>query len=168
MLRVRAPSPAPIYSNTRLSSAPLMIGFFDLSSVRAGDSIRQLRYLMNLNHVHIAGPNVEELKNFYEKYFGFRKHFNHGKGYFLTNDAGYLLAIDPIEQNSKPIELPEWFHLGFCLKDPKEVVSLYEKMKDDSRVKFARELKKFEEEAVNFYCYDPAGFKIEVSWNREK
>lgn len=116
-----------------------------------------------MNHLHITATDVAESQAFYEGFFGYRKKFSHGEGIFLVNDSDFLLAIDPSDERA---EFPSWFHMGFCLDRPELVRDLFARMQTQG-VQFARELKEFGEDAVNFYCYDPGGFKIEVSWNRE-
>ena len=116
---------------------------------------------MNLNHVHLAGPDVAALRRFYEKWFGFRKVADHGEGAFLRNGDDFLIAIDPV---AKPPKFPAWFHLGFCLGAPDEVRALHRRMKK-AGVPIARGLIDIEGEAAAYYCLDPAGTKVEVSWH---
>lgn len=116
---------------------------------------------MNLNHVHLAGPDVAALRRFYETWFGFRKVADHGDGAFLRNRDGFLIAIDPV---AKPHRFPKWFHLGFCLGAPGPVRKLHRRMKA-ARVPIARGLIDIEGECAAYYCVDPAGTKIEVSWH---
>jgi catechol 2,3-dioxygenase-like lactoylglutathione lyase family enzyme len=116
---------------------------------------------MNLNHVHLAGPDVLALRRFYETWFGFRKVADHGDGAFLRNKAGFLLAIDPVKKRAS---FPRWFHLGFCLDTARAVRGLHARMKA-ARVPIVRELIDLEGEATAYYCEDPAGTRIEVSWH---
>ena len=118
---------------------------------------------MNLNHVHLAGPDVKALQAFYEKWFGFRKTADHGDGAFLVNDAGFLLAIDPV---AKAPPFPAWFHLGFCLTEPRAVTNLHARMRR-ARVRIVRKLLTEKGAFASYYCADPAGTRIEVSWHAE-
>jgi len=118
---------------------------------------------MNLNHIHIGTKNISKSRHFYEEFFGFRKKFDHGDGVFLENEAGFLIAIDPVED--VPV-LPNWFHFGFCLSDPKLVKTIYDKMKSQG-VRFAKDFKEYGDDAASFFCFDPDGYKFEVSWHRE-
>jgi catechol 2,3-dioxygenase-like lactoylglutathione lyase family enzyme len=118
---------------------------------------------MNLNHIHIGTKDLLQSRRFYEDYFGFRKKFDHGSGVFLTNPAGFLIAIDPVDQLP---ELPSWFHFGFCLDDPKTVKTVYDRMKAGG-VRFAKDYQEYGADAVSFFCFDPDGYKFEVSWHRE-
>lgn len=74
-----------------------------------------------------------------------------------------MIAIDPVD---KLPEFPAWFHLGFTLDNPKDVKAIYEKMKTGG-VRFAKDYQEYGDDAVSFYCYDPDGYKYEVSWHRE-
>jgi catechol 2,3-dioxygenase-like lactoylglutathione lyase family enzyme len=118
---------------------------------------------MNLNHVHLAGPDVKALSAFYETWFGFRKTADHGDGVFLRNDAGFLLALDPADEAPS---FPSWFHLGFCVDGPRKVTDLHARMKR-ARVRIVRKLKEERGEFASYYCADPAGTRIEVSWHAE-
>jgi catechol 2,3-dioxygenase-like lactoylglutathione lyase family enzyme len=118
---------------------------------------------MNLNHVHLGTKNLILFQEFYKRYFGFEKKFDHGKGAFLTNSSGFLIAVDPVE--SLPI-LPEWYHLGFCLDREDEVLSLYEKMKTDG-ANIVRELRAEKGAYASYFVCDPDGNKLEVSWHNE-
>lgn len=121
--------------------------------------------MVSLNHLHINVPDVAKAEAFYKKYFGFQLEFTQGEGVFLRDSGDFLLAIDPLKPGEKPVELPEWFHLGFCFTQPAQVRNLFHEMKKDG-VEFASELKEYEEEAVVFFCRAPGQYKIEVSWHR--
>lgn len=122
---------------------------------------------MNLNHLHINVPDIRKAQDFYERYFDFKLKFSHGDGVFLSSPEGFLLAIDPLEEGEKPHEFPKWFHFGFCLAAPEGVRELYSRMKSDG-VEFSRELREFGGDAVNFYCWAPGNYRLEVTWNREE
>ncbi|MGZ3695779.1 MAG: VOC family protein [Bdellovibrionota bacterium] len=118
---------------------------------------------MNLNHAHLGTKNLSAFKDFYKTYFGFEKKFDHGEGAFLTNKSGFLIAVDPVKELP---ELPEWYHLGFCLDSESEVLKTYEKMKA-GRVNIVRELKTEPGSFASFFVKDPDGNKLEISWHNE-
>jgi catechol 2,3-dioxygenase-like lactoylglutathione lyase family enzyme len=118
---------------------------------------------MNLNHVHLGTKNLKQSQSFYEKYFGFRKKFDHGEGVFLVNSSHFLIAIDPVEVLPT---FPEWYHLGFCLDSETKVLEIYEKMKIAGE-NIVREMKRSSNEYASFFVKDPDGNKIEVSWHNE-
>ena len=118
---------------------------------------------MTLNHVHLGTKNLNAIQKFYETYFGFSKKFDHGVGVFLTDKKGFLIAIDPVDELPK---LPEWYHLGFCLDNSKEVFEIYERMKANKE-NIVRDMKTADNEFASFFVKDPDGNKIEVSWHNE-
>lgn len=118
---------------------------------------------MNLNHVHLGTKNILVFQDFYGKYFGFKKKFDHGKGAFLTNANGFLIAVDPVDILPN---FPEWYHLGFCLDTEAEVFEVYKKMKTDG-ANIAREMIAETGEFASFYVKDPDGNKLEISWHSE-
>ena len=118
---------------------------------------------MTLNHVHLGTKNLPAIQKFYETYFDFTKKFDHGSGVFLIDKKGFLIAIDPVDELP---QLPEWYHLGFCLDTSEAVFSIYEKMKK-AKVNIVREMKSADNEFASFFVKDPDGNKLEVSWHNE-
>ncbi len=118
---------------------------------------------MTLNHVHFGTKNLTAFQTFYEKYFGFRKKFDHGEGVFLVNDSNFLIAVDPVETLPK---FPAWYHLGFCLDQESMALDIYEKMKAAGE-NIVRDLKYSPGQYASFFVNDPDGNKIEVSWHNE-
>ncbi len=112
---------------------------------------------MTLGHIQLNTPKLEEQASFYEKYFDFKRK-KHGKGWFLWNRAGFLMAVNPLEES--PV-MPPWFHIGFRYETKDEVRGLYEKLKlngfevgeiDDS------------DYYMQFRFPDPTGYVIEIFW----
>ena len=124
---------------------------------------RLVNETMTLNHVHMGTKDLEIFQEFYKRYFGFEKKFDHGAGAFLTNDAGFLIAVDPVE--ALPV-LPDWYHLGFCLQSSDEVFAIYEKMKADG-ANIVREMRAEKGDFASFFVKDPDGNKLEISWHNE-
>lgn len=116
---------------------------------------------MNLNHVHLGTKNIDAFQNFYKHYFGFEKTFDHGQGAFLTNESGFLIAVDPVD--ALP-ELPDWYHLGFCLESEAEVFETYKKMKDGN-ANIVRDMRAEAGSYASFFVKDPDGNKLEISWH---
>ncbi len=117
---------------------------------------------MDLNHLHLGARDVAASRAFYERFFGFRHRSDHGEGVFLENDDGFLLAIDPVDEVP---ELPSWFHLGFCLDGMAEVKSIHDAMAAEG-TRIVKDYAEYDGEAAAFYCLDPDGYKIEVSWHK--
>jgi catechol 2,3-dioxygenase-like lactoylglutathione lyase family enzyme len=122
---------------------------------------------MKLNHLHIKAHNLDEIRRFYEEFFGFKKAFDHEGAAFLIDESGFLLAIFEYGPGDPVHRFPDWFHFGFCLSDETRVRELYTEMRAKN-VEFARPLKEYDDGTVNFYCLDPAGHKVEVSWNPDE
>jgi catechol 2,3-dioxygenase-like lactoylglutathione lyase family enzyme len=120
---------------------------------------------MKLNHLHINVPDVAKARRFYEEYFDFTLAFDHAPGVFLKDEAGFMLAIDPLE-NTERVDFPSWYHFGFSIDSGAKVKATYEKMKANG-VEFARDYREFGDVAANFYCWAPGPYKLEVSWNKE-
>ena len=118
---------------------------------------------MNLNHIHIGTKDLKKSVDFYSALFGFKKKFDHDLGIFLDNEAGFLIAIDPVDE--VPV-FPSWFHVGFCLNSESEVQKIYQKVKE-MNVKIARDMTDEKGQLASFFVFDPDGYKIEVSWHNE-
>ncbi len=118
---------------------------------------------MTLNHIHIGTKDLKKSVEFYSDLFGFKKKFDHEPGIFLDNEAGFLIAIDPVDE--VPL-LPNWFHLGFCLSSEAEVQKVYSRVKEKN-VTIASDMMKEKDQFASFFILDPDGYKIEVSWHNE-
>lgn len=118
---------------------------------------------MTLNHVHLGTKDLKKSVDFYSSIFGFKKKFDHDPGIFLDNDAGFLIAIDPVDELPN---LPSWYHLGFCLDSEEETLAMYRKCKS-LNVQIARDLMRKENQFASFFIFDPDGNKIEISWHNE-
>ena len=118
---------------------------------------------MTLNHLHLGSADVAASRAFYARWFGFRHEADHGRGVFLRDREGFLLAIDPADDVPT---LPAWFHVGFCLADGDAVRALHARMLE-AGVTMATELRDFGADAVAFYCLDPDGYRLEVSWHAD-
>lgn len=118
---------------------------------------------MTLNHVHLGTKDLAKSVEFYSSVFGFKKKFDHDPGIFIENSDGFLIAIDPVDELP---QLPDWYHLGFCLKSEKEAINMYKKCQT-LRVHIVRDLLHKEKQYASFFIKDPDGNKIEVSWHKE-
>lgn len=118
---------------------------------------------MTLNHVHLGTKNLTAFQEFYKRYFGFEKKFDHGQGAFLTNKSGFLIAVDPVKELP---ELPDWYHLGFCVESETEVFAIYEKFKDAAG-SIIRDMRAEAGSYASFFVKDPDGNKIEISWHND-
>jgi catechol 2,3-dioxygenase-like lactoylglutathione lyase family enzyme len=112
---------------------------------------------MTLGHIQLNTPKLEEQVSFYEKYFDFKRK-KHGKGWFLWNRAGFLMAVNPLEE---PPIMPPWFHIGFRFESKVEVHALYEKLKLDGFS--VGELDNYDD-YMQFRFPDPTGYVVEIFW----
>jgi len=113
--------------------------------------------MANLGHIQLNTPELEKQVSFYEEYFGFKRKA-HGKGWFLWNREGFMMAVNPLPES--PV-MPSWFHIGFRYESVEEVKVLYERLKGDG---FAvGELDLFEDYS-QFRFPDPTGYVVEVFW----
>ncbi len=118
---------------------------------------------MTLNHLHLGTKDLKKSVDFYSSAFGFKKKYDHDPGIFLDNEAGFLIAIDPVDELAK---FPTWYHFGFCLASEKEALEMYKKCKA-LNVHIARDLMHNENQFASFFILDPDGNKIEISWHNE-
>lgn len=93
--------------------------------------------------------------------FGFKKKFDHPPGVFLDNEAGFMIAIDPVDIVPP---MASWFHFGFCLSSEAEVQSVYQKV-NEKKIRIARDMMAEKDQFASFFVLDPDGYKIEVSWH---
>jgi hypothetical protein len=102
-------------------------------------------------------PRLEEQVAFYEKYFSFRRK-QHGKGWFLWNPHGFLMAVNPIDELP---EMPKWFHIGFRFETKAEVLSLHSELRKD---RF--DIPEIYDDAdyMQFRFPDPSGYVVEIFW----
>lgn len=118
---------------------------------------------MTLNHVHLGTKDIKKSVEFYSRLFNFKKKFDHGAGVFLENSAGFLIAIDPVQELP---QWPSWYHLGFCLDTEEKVHDLYHKCKEWN-VQIARDMLHEKDQFASFFIMDPDQNKIEISWHNE-
>ena len=116
---------------------------------------------MNLNHLNLRVRDAASCRGFYERHFGFRLAFEAEGGYFERNDAGFLLALVPVEEHQP---LPAGFHIGFGLAQPDEVLELHAALAAAGVTRSAVQDRRPAEPYVTFRCWDPDGTEIEVFW----
>jgi predicted enzyme related to lactoylglutathione lyase len=115
---------------------------------------------MDLNHLHIAAPDVDATVDFYQKYFDFHKKQKLESGsYFIYNRKGFMMAVVKCEARA---EMPKWYHHGFRLPSIEDVEQLYDRLKREGQT-ITEELEKYDDFVV-FRCQDPGGFVLEVYW----
>ena len=108
--------------------------------------------------MHLGARDVETTRRFYETHLGFRFDFAiHDGFFFLTNDAGFLLAISKEE----PAPFPPWFHVGFVQPTAQSVRDLRARLQADG-IEVDELVDK--PSRVAFGLRDPDGLGIEIFW----
>jgi catechol 2,3-dioxygenase-like lactoylglutathione lyase family enzyme len=116
---------------------------------------------MDLNHLNLRVEDADACRNFYERHFGFRLAFEAEGGWFLRNEAGFLLALVPTSEHH---DLPDGFHIGFGAADADAVTTMHAALSASNvRVSDVQDLRPGED-YVTFRCSDPDGTEIEVFW----
>ena len=117
---------------------------------------------MNLDHLSLRVRDAAACRDFYERHLGFAPAFEADRGYFVRNDAGFLLGLVPTESHQP---LPDGVHVGFGLDRPEDVEALHRELSsagvrttpiDDGRP---------DDLSLTFRCWDPDGTEIEIFWH---
>ena len=116
---------------------------------------------MDLNHLNLRVRDAVACRDFYQDHFGFRRAFEAEGGFFVRNDAGFLLALIPADDHEP---LPPGVHIGFGLDDADAVLALRDRLTSGG-VRVA-DLEDFrpKEQYVTFRCWDPDGTEVEIFW----
>ena len=117
---------------------------------------------MDLNHLNLRVRDATACREFYERFFGFHLDFEAEDGFFVRNDAGFLLALVPAEAHQP---LPAGFHIGFGLAGADDVAALRATLDAAGVTTTAIEDFRPNEDYVTFRCWDPDGTEIEVFWD---
>lgn len=116
---------------------------------------------MDLNHLNLRVQDPVACRDFYQAHFGFRPAFEADGGFFVRNDAGFLLAVIPAERHQP---LPDGFHVGFRLDRPEEVQVLRRSLERAGVAVGILEDERPGQDHVTFRTWDPDGTEIEVFW----
>lgn len=122
---------------------------------RTEASLRRVR----VNHLHLHVADVAGAQAFYERWFGFEEHAQHGAILFLRDEGGLDLALAP---DPAPGSMPLWFHFGFRLDSAEEVAALHDAMLDGG-VGITQPFENWGDLAA-FRCLDQDGYQIEIYW----
>ena len=117
---------------------------------------------MDLDHLNLRVRDPAACRAFYERHFGFRPAFEAEGGFFLRNDAGFLLALVPAEPH-RP--LPPGVHVGFSQPGADAVASLHAALAGAGVRTGPLDDHRPGEDHVTFRCWDPDGTEIEVFWD---
>jgi catechol 2,3-dioxygenase-like lactoylglutathione lyase family enzyme len=113
---------------------------------------------MRLNHLNLTVPNVDETRDFMEKYFGFRRLVDRQNLTVLSDESGFVLTLNNFGK-AAAVAYPKAFHIGFMQPNRQRVDEFYDRLKADGYDPAAP--KEFHG-AWTFYFNAPGGFMIEV------
>jgi catechol 2,3-dioxygenase-like lactoylglutathione lyase family enzyme len=117
---------------------------------------------MSLNHLNLRVRDAAACRDFYVEHFGFAPAFEAEGGFFMRDEAGFLLAVIPVDHHQP---LPDGFHIGFGGPTPESVVDLHEALRRAGARTTEVEDSRPEEDYVTFRCWDPDGTEVEVFWD---
>lgn len=119
---------------------------------------------MNLDHLNLRVRDPAACRDFYERHFGFHPAFEADGGFFVRNDAGFLLAlVPPIGEHE---HLPAGFHIGFSRSDAGEVLELHRSLDAAGVAVSDIDDERPGSDYVTFRTWDPDGTEVEVFWER--
>jgi catechol-2,3-dioxygenase len=116
---------------------------------------------MKLKHLHLHVRDRPISESFYSTWLGMSVKRRGPSLTFLSDGDGFDLAL---MDDRTPHPMPGWFHFGFRLTSPREVVDFHRRM-SESGVAIVKALHE-DESLVSFRCADPDGHAIELYWER--
>jgi catechol 2,3-dioxygenase-like lactoylglutathione lyase family enzyme len=116
-----------------------------------------------INHLNLRVRDAMACRAFYEDHFGFRLAFEAEGGFFVRDDAGFLLALIPADPHQP---LPDGFHVGFALDDAEAVLAKHASLSDAGVRTSDVEDFRPDEDYITFRCWDPDGTEVELFWER--
>lgn len=116
---------------------------------------------MDLNHLNLRVADPGACRSFYLDHFEFHDAFEAEGGYFLRNDAGFLLALVPAEPHQA---LPPGVHIGFGLATPDAVGAAHRDLGEAGVTTTPIDDERPRSSYVTFRCWDPDGTEVEVFW----
>lgn len=119
---------------------------------------------MKLNHINLSVENVNETKDFFEKYFDFKCVDEKGDNVLAVLkglDNFTLVLMSSSFNRDKSSEYPAAFHIGFLVDTKEEVMHQYAKLKNGN-VPLENEPKNMRG-IFGFYFIAPGKILVEVS-----
>lgn len=123
----------------------------DQFEIEPGDILKQRR----LRHLHLHVRDLERSLAFYRDGLGMVVARRYEDLVFVTDERGFELAL---MEDSKPGDLPDWFHFGFPLDTLAELRRVYAEL---SHQPVLRELEIHPEGYASFRLKDPDGYGVE-------
>jgi len=116
---------------------------------------------VNLNHLNLRVRDAAVCRDFYETHFGFAPAFESDGGFFIRNQAGFLLALIPSPEHQP---LPDGFHIGFALDEADAVLAMRAALIAAGVSVSDPHDGRPDDDYVSFRCWDPDGTEVEVFW----
>lgn len=126
-------------------------------------------HIMKIGHIALWTGRLEELKDFYTKYFGGRagnKYVNPTKGfesYFIHFDGGTALEIMSRKDISEHVGMERlgYCHIAFDVKNREEVLAMTERFRNNGYI-IAGEPRTTGDGMFESVVLDPEGNRIEI------
>jgi catechol 2,3-dioxygenase-like lactoylglutathione lyase family enzyme len=121
---------------------------------------------MRLNHLNLTVPDVQQTREFFETYFGFRCLTERGRGALvvLADESGFILSLNNLDKADK-VEYPGIFHIGFMQESRERVDEIYQRLTSGG---FDAEPPREFHGAWTFYFRAPGGFLVEVLYQHQR
>jgi len=115
---------------------------------------------MILNHIDLQVSNIPAAREFFETYFGLRCAFERtGAIAILEDESGFYFGLSNLHNSPPPVYPPD-FHIGFVLKEERQVRELYQRIKSDG-VTINFDLTEVSHNLA-FQCLAPDAISVEV------
>ena len=85
---------------------------------------------MRLNHLNLTVPDVDQARDFFETYFGFRCVTTKGRDALavLVDETGFVFTLNNFEKANN-VEYPGAFHIGFMQDSRERVDEIHDRLK---------------------------------------
>ena len=118
-------------------------------------------YLLQLNHLNLAVPNIAEARHFFETFFGFQCVDTKGDALaVLEGQGGFTLVVSNLDK-SVASTYPKDFHVGFILASREQVLDVFQQL-EAAGVELPHQPREMRGSFI-FYCHVPGSILLEVS-----
>lgn len=116
---------------------------------------------MQLNHLNLAVPNIDEARTFFETFFGFQCVDTKGDALaVLEGQGGFTLVLSNLDQSAAPT-YPRDFHIGFILESRDAVQKTFDQLQSKG-IDMPHQPRAMRGSFI-FYCHAPGSILLEVS-----
>jgi catechol 2,3-dioxygenase-like lactoylglutathione lyase family enzyme len=115
---------------------------------------------MNLNHLNLTVPDVQETYQFLATYFGMEGKGGNNNIAFLTDESGFILTLTSMKIGGETeVRYPATFHIGFGQPNEEAVNAINRRLKEAG---YDVPAPSRQHGSWTFYFRAPGGFTIEV------